>query len=152
PTAGAVAGPGRLRHGAQTNNPHLADDSSEARPHNVCMGTATDPGTHEDRAVVRRIAALMAFVAVTLVVASVLHLSGSVHGRSSPFNGEHAGIAEALIGAVLAGGAITMLRTPGAARTIGLATTAFAVVGFLIGLSFTVRGGYLPDISYHLVM
>ena len=116
------------------------------------MNIATDPRTRDDGAVVRRIAALMVFVAATLAVASVLHLSGSVHGRSSPFDGEHAGIAEAFIGAVLAGGALAMRRAPGAARAIGMGATGFAVVGFAVGLSFTTRGGGIPDIAYHLLI
>jgi hypothetical protein len=36
-----------------------------------------------DRTVIRRVAALMLFEAATLGVASALHLSGNVHGRSA---------------------------------------------------------------------
>jgi hypothetical protein len=108
--------------------------------------------TSDDRTVIRRIATLMAFEAVTLAVASLLHLSGNVQGRSRPFNAEHAGVAEAIIGTVLAGGAAEMIRAPARARSIGLATTDFATIGFLIGLSFTVRGGHLPDVAYHVVI
>ena len=98
-----------------------------------------------------RIAWLLLFVAVTLGVASALHLSGGVHG-SPPFDADHAGIAEALIGAVLAGAGLLMLRAPARARAVGLAGTAFAVVGFGVGLSFTVQGGHAPDVAYHVTL
>jgi hypothetical protein len=128
------------------------------------MGTAmAEPGvttvkisnqraTCDDRTVVRRIAGLMIFVAATLAVASGLHLSGSVHGRSEPFDAEHAGVAEAIIGIVLITGAVGMVRAPARARTVGLATIGFATVGFLVGLNFTVRGGHIPDVAYHVAL
>ena len=104
-----------------------------------------------DRAV-RRVAALMAFEAFTLAVASTMHLSGHVHGRGEPFDANHAGIAEAIIGAMLAAGAVAMLRAPARARTIGVVLNGLAIVGFLNGLSITARGGDAPDIAYHLVV
>jgi hypothetical protein len=94
----------------------------------------------------------MIFESTTLAVASALHLSGVVHGRSAPFNGIHAGAAEAVIGVVLAGAAIAMLRTPALARTIGLAATGFAIIGFLVGLRFTTLGGHIPDVAYHVTL
>jgi hypothetical protein len=45
-----------------------------------------------------------------------------------------------------------MFRAPARARTVGLATTGFAIVGFLVGLNFTARGGHLPDVAYHITM
>jgi hypothetical protein len=100
----------------------------------------------------RRIATLMAAIAVSLGIASVLHLSGSVHGRSEPFDAEHAGIAEAVIGIVLAGAAVAVVRLPEHARAIALAAIGFATVGFVIGLNFTVRGGHRPDVLYHVAI
>jgi hypothetical protein len=94
----------------------------------------------------------MVVEAATLAVASALHLSGSVQGRSAPFNAGHAGVAEAIIGGVLAAGAVVMFRAPARARAAGLATTGFAIAGFLVGLNFTARGGHLPDIAYHITM
>jgi hypothetical protein len=94
----------------------------------------------------------MIFESTTLAVASALHLSGVVHGRSAPFNGIHAGAAEAVIGAVLAGAAIAMFRAPALARTIGLAATGFAIIGFLVGLRFTAFGGHIPDVAYHVIL
>jgi hypothetical protein len=127
---------------------------------NVLTPLATDtearqpgPEPSQRRArTVRRIAALMIFEATTLAVASALHLSGLVHGRAAPFNGIHAGAAEAVIGVVLAGAGIAMLRAPAPARTIGLAATGFAIIGFLVGLRFTTLGGHIPDIAYHVTL
>ena len=82
-----------------------------------------------------KVAALIGFVAATLVVASALHLARVVEGGSPPFDPDRGGIAEAVIAVVLAAGAV-----------------AFAIVGFGIGLSMTVRGGGAGDIAYHLTM
>ena len=113
------------------------------------MTIATGSGPSRARSVERRVAALLAFVATTLAVASVLHLSGQVHGRSEPFDPTDAGIAEATIGVVLGAGAVVMLRSPVRGRAVGLATTVFAIVGFLVGLTITIEGGAAPDIAYH---
>jgi hypothetical protein len=94
----------------------------------------------------------MILVAATLAVASGLHLSGAVKGRSAPFDSAHAGIAEAVIGAVLVAAALEMLRRPSSARLIGITATAFAITGFVIGLRFTTAGGHQPDIAYHLTL
>ena len=116
------------------------------------MSIPSRSGHGIDRTVVRRIAALMIAEAATLAVASALHLAGNVQGRAAPFNPDRAGVAEAIIGAVLVAGAVVMFRAPARARTVGLATTGFAIAGFLLGLSFTARGGHLPDVAYHLTM
>jgi hypothetical protein len=97
-------------------------------------------------------ATVLAAVAASLAVASVLHLSGHVHGRGAPFDADHAGVAEAVIGFVLAAAAVAMFRMPARARTIGVAATGFATAGFLLGLSITTRGGDAPDIAYHLAV
>jgi hypothetical protein len=107
---------------------------------------------HGGHKLTRNVAALMVFEAATLAVASGLHLAGTVQGRSLPFNPDGAGIAEAVIGIVLAAAAVVMFRSPARARPVGLAATGFAIVGFLVGLNFTARGGHLPDVTYHLVM
>src|SRR5205823_4899523 len=85
----------------------------------------------------------------SLGVASALHLSGLVHGRSVSFDPDSAGIAEAVIGVVLAVAALVMFRLPARARAVGIAATIFALVGFLVGMSETARGGDVPDIVYH---
>jgi hypothetical protein len=111
----------------------------------------TEPNTtFSEGARLGRIAGVLGFVAVTLGVAAVLHLTGNVTG-SAPFDADHAGMAEAIIGIVLLGGAVVMVRSPTRARTAGLLTTGFAVIGFVVGLSFTTRGGHAPDIAYHAI-
>lgn len=94
----------------------------------------------------------MIAIAASLAVASVVHLAGHVHGRSDLFDARDAGIAEAVIGAVLLAGAAAMLSVPARARAVGLTATGFAIVGFLVGLSITARAGHLPDIAYHLTV
>lgn len=91
----------------------------------------------------------MLLIALSLAVASMVHLLGHVQGRSELYDAEDAGIAEAVICAVLAAGALAMVRNPDRARAVGLAATGFALVGFLVGLSITARAGHLPDIAYH---
>jgi hypothetical protein len=99
--------------------------------------------------VILGVAMLMVLEAASLGVASALHLSGLVHGRSVSFDPDSAGLAEAVIGVVLAVAAIVMVRTPPRARAVGIAATALALVGFLVGISETARGGDIPDIAYH---
>jgi hypothetical protein len=94
----------------------------------------------------------MAFEAISLAVASTLHLSGQVHGHSKPFVAVHAGIAEAIIAIVLAGGAFAVLGASAHAKVWALATTGFAIAGFGVGLTMTTQGGDLPDIAYHLTV
>jgi O-antigen/teichoic acid export membrane protein len=98
----------------------------------------------------RAIAAVLVAVAASLGVASALHLSGQVTG-SPPFDPDHAGIAEAVIGLVLVIGAVAMVRTPARGRRAGLLAVSFAIVGFIVGLSFTLQGGHVPDVAFHVV-
>jgi hypothetical protein len=96
---------------------------------------------------------LLGFVAGTLAAAAAVHLAGyTPSGTTPPFVADHAGIAETLIGIVVASGAIAVLRAGRHGRTAALAATCFAIVGFGVGLSFTLRGGDLPDVVYHPVM
>ena len=96
-----------------------------------------------------RIAALMVLVAASLAVASALHLSGLVHGRGASFSATGAGVGEAVIGLVLLAGAVILARRGTEGRPAALAATGFAIAGFIFGLLITVRGGDLPDITYH---
>jgi peptidoglycan/LPS O-acetylase OafA/YrhL len=98
------------------------------------------------------VAVLMLVEAASLGVASGLHLLGLVHGRSSSFNPDAAGIAEAIIGSILALAAVLMLRSPARYRRIGVAATAFALIGFLVGIGETTTGGHAPDITFHAVV
>jgi hypothetical protein len=99
----------------------------------------------------RSLATLIGFEAVTLALVSTLHLSHTLGGGSKPFDPNAAGIAEALIGIALAVGAVTLSRTR-RGRAAAPAATAFAIVGFLVGLGFTISGGDAIDIAYHAVM
>jgi len=105
-----------------------------------------------DRSAVRKTAAVMGFVALTLFVASALHLFGHVEGRTDIFDSSHAGIAEAIIGVVLATGAAVMVQEPWRARAVGIGAVAFAIAGFGVGLTITSQGGHAPDIAYHVVV
>jgi hypothetical protein len=115
------------------------------------MTTTTHSQTHHG--VDRTIGMLMGFVAATLAIGSFVHLAGfTPSGAKPPFQADHAGIAELIIGLVLAYGAVIFLRAGTHARTAALATTAFAIVGFLVGLRFTLSGGDVPDVAYHAIM
>ena len=94
-------------------------------------------------------AALMAFAAATLAAVSPLHLTGVIGGTSGPYDPRAAGIAEAVIGAVLVAALIAAWRMPGQARPLAVAAVGFAIFGFLVGLSITARGGDAVDIAYH---
>ena len=91
---------------------------------------------------------LMGFVAATLAVMSALHLTGVVDDGSPPFDADRAGIAEAVIAVVLVVGAIGLVR---GVRWVGLAAVVFAIAGFGVGLSMTIRGHATGDIAYHAV-
>jgi hypothetical protein len=93
-----------------------------------------------DRFAVRTTAAVMGFVAATLFVASALHLPND------------AGIAEAIIGIVLASAAGLMVQEPERARAVGLGAVGFAIAGFGVGLTITAERGTAPEVAYHVVM
>jgi drug/metabolite transporter (DMT)-like permease len=119
------------------------------------MNTITSSDVRDHRQTPSRnrwIGALIAFEAVTLAVAAGMHLSGAIDGGSKPFDASDAGVAEAVICAALAAGATALLRAPGKGRPHALAATGFAVAGFAVGLSFTVRSGDAPDLIYHAIM
>jgi peptidoglycan/LPS O-acetylase OafA/YrhL len=108
--------------------------------------------TRGHRRVDPRIGMLMGFVAATLAAGAFVHLAGyTPAGTKPPFDASHAGIAEAIIGVVLAFGAVAVLRAAAQARTTAIVTTGFAIVGFLVGLSMTAQGGDLPDVLYHVI-
>ena len=98
------------------------------------------------------IATLMGFEALTLAVISPLHLSGALGGGSKRFNPTAAGIAEAVICVALAAGALALARRVRRAREIALGATAFAIIGFLMGLTFTLSGGDAIDVAYHVAV
>lgn len=95
-------------------------------------------------------AALLGVIAATLAVMSFLHFTGSVGRDDKSFDGAAAAVAEAVLCVVLGCGTAALLRGGPTARSIALAATGFAIVGFLIGVSFTLRGGSVIDVAYHL--
>jgi hypothetical protein len=100
----------------------------------------------------RRLAALMTFEAATLAIFAVLHLVGALAPGSGSSNGSGAGVAEAIICLVLVLGLRAFVRSPARGRRIALGATCFAILGFIVGLTFTVRGGPAVDLIYHLTM
>ena len=104
----------------------------------------------DDKGFWQRTASFMFFVAATLGIASVLHLSGLVHGRHRSFQPSSAGWAELVIGGVLATAAAVVWPGGDGARGASLAGLGFTIAGFLVGLRFTAQDGALPDIAYHL--
>lgn len=96
----------------------------------------------------RRIAVLMTFIAATLAVMASVHLAGLLRG-SKPFRPDDAGIAEAAICAALIAGAAVLWRRAAHRWVVAVATTCFAILGFVAGLGFTLRGGDTIDIAYH---
>jgi hypothetical protein len=95
-----------------------------------------------DHKTVRKTAWVMGFVAVTLFIAAALHLSKDA---------ADAGIAEALIGTVLASAAAMMVQEPERARAVGMGAVGFAIAGFGVGLTITAERGHPLEIAYHLV-
>ena len=86
--------------------------------------------------------------AATLVVASALHFADAT-GGSPPFRPDGAAIAEAVIAVVLVAGALAVAR---GSRGAGTGAVSFAILGFLVGLNFTIRGGSAADLAYHVAM
>jgi hypothetical protein len=106
--------------------------------------------THHPTISARTVAAVLATVAATLAAMSSLHLAGVLGAHvGGGYNATAAGVAEAVIGAVLAVAAVAMTRRPAQARPVGLAANGFAIAGFAYGLSITAAAGYAPDIAYH---
>lgn len=101
----------------------------------------------------RRIVGVMGVLVASLAVTSALHLSGAVQGRDNQiFSPRGAGVAEAIIGVAMLWGAVSLARRGAAGRTVALWTTGFAIVGFIYGVSVSIRGGALPDICYHCIV
>jgi hypothetical protein len=106
----------------------------------------------------RRFAVVMLAEAATLGVASYLHLDGRIPLGFTTITGEHFGrasVPEAIIGAVLAAGAVVVAVAPGRARTAALGATGFAVLGVLAGLGFVLtssRPHIAVDLAYHLTI
>lgn len=94
----------------------------------------------------------IAIEASTLAITAALHLAGGMPDEPKRFSGTSAGIAETIIGLVMAFAAGELFRRSEGARSLALGATIFAIVGFLIGLSFTIRSGAPIDLAYHATM
>ena len=101
------------------------------------------------RTVPRSAAVLMAAEAASLAVMASLHLTGIDGGGTLPYRPSAAGVAEAVIGVVLAAGAVAGWRAPGRAWAGAVAAVGFALVGFVVGVTITLSGGPGADIAYH---
>jgi hypothetical protein len=108
--------------------------------------------SNNNRRLRQPIAILIGLEAATLAIMSALHLSGTLAGGTRPFRPTDAGIAEAAICGVLLGGAAALARHPLRGRAIALAALGFAILGVLVGLGFTVRGGDVIDLAYHATL
>jgi hypothetical protein len=91
----------------------------------------------------------VSFEAAAFILAALVHFGVIAHGY------EHlkAGIAETVIGSVLAIGLAWVWMRSTATRGVGLAVQTFAFIGTLIG-AFTIAIGIgprsVPDIVYHI--
>jgi hypothetical protein len=96
--------------------------------------------------------ALMALAAASFAAASVVHFGRAiplgVATIRDPFPG--AAVPEAVIAAVVAIGAVTVLTRRAASRGIALTATLFALLGTVYGLTVTLRSARTGDVAYHL--
>jgi hypothetical protein len=72
-------------------------------------------------------------------------------GGSKPFDPKHADRVEAIICVVLADGASSLMRQP-PRQLIARVTLGVSILGFIVGLYFTVQGGDTIDIAFHATM
>lgn len=93
--------------------------------------------------------------AATLGIASYLHRDGRIPLGFTVIHGEQfqaASVPEAIIGAVLAAGAVVVLATPARARRAAVFATGFGIFGFLVGTVFVLTSGrpsVTIDLTYH---
>ncbi len=103
----------------------------------------------------RRYAVVMLAAAATIGIASDLHLDGRIPLGFTTITGEHfsrVSVPEAIIGAVLAAGAVIVTVAPRRARAVALGAVGFAVLGVLAGLGFALTSSphIAADLAYHL--
>ncbi|HTX09343.1 MAG TPA: hypothetical protein VME22_12065 [Solirubrobacteraceae bacterium] len=121
-----------------------------AHAHAPAPATPRRPA-HRGRPARPTLAVLLGLESATLALFSALHLSGALRIGSGSSDG--AGVAEALICLALAAGAFALARAPAPrGRRVALCAVAFAILGFIIGLTFTVQGGDAIDLMYHATM
>ncbi|HLI36542.1 MAG TPA: hypothetical protein VKV80_04280 [Streptosporangiaceae bacterium] len=121
-------------------------------------GPATPGASPGGTRVPRPFGFVMLAEAVTLGVASYLHRGGRIPLGFTVIHGEHAPGAstpEAIIGAVLAAGAVLVLVAPVRARVGALVAVSFAIFGVLVGLAEVLRdvgGASTTDLTYHATL
>jgi hypothetical protein len=93
----------------------------------------------------------MALEAAALATMATLHLTGILAGGQKPFDPQNADRAEAIICVLLAYGASTLMGEP-PRRRIARVTIGLAILGFIVGLYFTLQGGDAIDIAFHATM
>jgi hypothetical protein len=98
------------------------------------------------------IAALMTAAAVTFALVSLVHFGVVITlgplALDDPFAG--AAIPEGVIAIVLGAGTLNVIARTARSWTAALATTLFALLGTLYGLSVTLGSSRTADITYHL--
>jgi hypothetical protein len=96
--------------------------------------------------------------AVTFGIASYLHLDGRIPLGFATITGEHfrdAAIPEAIIGGVLAAGAVWLLAGAARGRAAALGVTGFAIFGTAVGIgavSSSGRASITADLTYHAII
>jgi len=108
------------------------------------------PVKHSNRCA-NLIVGLLVAITVTLAAASTIHFGVTVAGIDDPFPG--AALPEAIISVVVLAGAAAAARRVPHAWGWAFAATLFGILGFLVGLRFTLFGGrpvVTGDVAYHL--
>jgi hypothetical protein len=100
----------------------------------------------------RGILALLAFGATTLAVISAIHLAGATPERQAARQRLRRRNRRKPSRLVLVSAIATNLRHSPRGWLAAVTAVGFAIVGFLLGLSFTLRGGSNADIAYHANM
>ena len=97
------------------------------------------------------IAALMTVAAGTFALVSLVHFGVVITlgplALDDPFAG--AAVPEGVIAIVLGAGTLNVIARPARSWTSALATTLFALVGTVYGLSVTLGSSRTADITYH---
>jgi hypothetical protein len=126
-----------------------------ATNHDQQARTAAAAAPDARRGTRRWIGTLMLAEAVTFGIASYLHLQGRIPLGFITVTGEDfraAATPEAIIGGVVAAGALLVLAAPGRARRAALGVTGFAIAGVAVGLAAVIgsaRASITADLSYH---
>jgi hypothetical protein len=117
-------------------------------PMQVTLTDQVSPRRRGDRA----IAAVMTFSAATLAIFSTMHLFGVLYAGAGSGASKGAGIAEAVICLALLVGVRAFVREPARGSASALLSIAFAILGFIVGLTFTLHGSDAIDLAYHLAL